>query len=673
MATYQEIKQQEEAKQIFEKVKADGFKLLQEGKIDELTYNTKVRNVGIELGLIGPNEYPGRLPGFVEPVLEVAGGIGGAILGIPGGPAGIIGGAGLGSAGGSLLTDKIGDIVSPNVPSPTTGQRLKDAAITGAIDSTLTAVAPGAGKLLSNTLRSGITGSKNIITKGADKFKKSVPNTEQRVGLAEKALGITEDAVNKAELLGKEGIELSLGQASSSPFLRGAYDLSSRMPLAGKPGQAQLQKVFKQVEEALDKRISPSAKVRPLSETERSDLIKEVGLENFNNWRKSYNAVYKKADSLNKQKGAFFDLTNLSKTADRVYPKSKFTDAPDDILQVLDELRLYKSNFKVGKKGIVTPVSNKITFDDVRALDTKLTNLSKKYDPAKSNLPNNYAHRSANALLDTMKRQLRDPSDEAGRLYTAGDKMFKNFMEKVENKTGREFQKALGRGALRPGIGRPPTARIEDLYAKTFGKNKSPEAVRELRALVGDKQVNELAANYLDDVFKKYIKSDKRDFAKLFDELGLSNPQSMQYEATEELLKTYKNTSIDDLNNLLGALREFPEVLPEVNQFIQRSGMLRAANSLGPGAVVGMTGASVGGGIGSFTGLGLMYGLNKFLSQAFNKNLIKGASAGNKEGQKKLLQKFLDYIEKLTPSGMPTSALAVQPFVPVVEDQLLNE
>jgi len=658
MATYQELQQQQQAKKVFEEVKADGFRLLQEGKIDELTYNTRVRDAGVELGLIGPNEYPGRLPKFVEPALEVAGGIGGAIAGIPAGLPGIAAGAGIGSAGGSLLSDFIGDIASPNIPSPTTAQRATDAAITGLIDTGLTAVAPGAGKLLSSTIRKGISGGKNIINTGANKLAGAVPSSNQRVGLTEKALGITEDAVKKAELLGKEGIELSLGQASSSPFVRGAYDLSSRMPLAGQPGQGQLKNVFEQVNKALDKRISPSAKLKPLTESERSNLIKEVGLENFNTWRKSYTAVYKKADSVNKKKGEFFDMTPLANTANRVTSPSKFTDAPKEIVDLLDELKAISGS--------------KIKFNDVEALDTRISDLSKKYDPAKATIPNNYAFRTANALLDTMKKQLRNPDDEAGRLYLAGDKMFKNYMQRVENKTGKEFQKALGRGSLRPGIGRPPTSRIEDLYSKTFGTNKSPEAVRELRILVGDRQMNDLAANYLDDVFGKYIKSDKRDFIKLYDELGLSNPQGMQYEATKELLKTYKNTNINDLSNFLGALKEFPEVLPEVNQFIQRSGMLRAASSLGPSAVVGMTGASTAGGVGAFAGLGMMYGLNKFLARPFNKDLIKNANSGNKEAQKEFLNKLLKFLPQSLPDGVPASAIAVQPLVPLVENELLN-
>lgn len=653
MATYQELQQKKQAQKIFEELKADGFKLLQEGKIDELSYNTEVRKAGVELGLIGPNEYPGRLPSFVEPALQVAGGVGGAIAGAPGGIPGIVAGAGVGSAGGSLLTDFIGDVVSPNMPSPTAKQRLTDAAITGTIDAGLTAAVPVVGKAISPLVRKAIEGGSKI----SDKLKTSIPSADKGVGIVERGLGITEDAVQKSKILGDEGIELSLGQASSNPLMQGAYNLTSRMPLVGNPGRQQLEGVFSQVNKALNRRISPSAKIKPLTESERSDLIKEVGLENFDTWRKSYSAIYKRADSINKSKGEFFDMTTLANTANRVTSPSKFTDAPKEIVDLLDELKLNK-----GKQ---------IKFADVKALDTRLTDLSKKYDPAKSEIPNNYAFRTSNALLDTMKKQLRNPTDEAGRLYVAGDKMFKDFMQKIENKTGKEFQKALGRGALRPGIGRPPTARIEDLYKRTFGENKSPEAVRELRTLIGDDNVNRLAGTYLDDLFKKYIKIDGGDFNKLFDELGLSNANSLKYEATEELLKTYKNTSVKDLSNFLGALRQFPEVLPDVNTFIMRSGALRAASNIGPSAVIGATGAGAG-----VPGIGMLYLVNKFLATPFNKNLVKEASKSNKSKAKELIDRFTAFLPRsmqTLPEGVTPGMLAVQPLTPVVEQGLLNQ
>ena len=44
MATYLELQKKQQAQKVFEELKADGAKLLAEGKIDELTYNTKVRD-----------------------------------------------------------------------------------------------------------------------------------------------------------------------------------------------------------------------------------------------------------------------------------------------------------------------------------------------------------------------------------------------------------------------------------------------------------------------------------------------------------------------------------------------------------------------------------------------------------------------------------------------------
>ena len=50
--TYKELEDIENKRQIFNEIKSDGYKLLQEGKIDSKDYYSKTRNIGIELGII---------------------------------------------------------------------------------------------------------------------------------------------------------------------------------------------------------------------------------------------------------------------------------------------------------------------------------------------------------------------------------------------------------------------------------------------------------------------------------------------------------------------------------------------------------------------------------------------------------------------------------------------
>ena len=78
---FKTIEDEREAQVAFETLKSDGYRLLQEGKIDAKTYYSKTRDAGIELGLIDERDYPGRLPRFAEGFLEVLGGTGGAIGG----------------------------------------------------------------------------------------------------------------------------------------------------------------------------------------------------------------------------------------------------------------------------------------------------------------------------------------------------------------------------------------------------------------------------------------------------------------------------------------------------------------------------------------------------------------------------------------------------------------
>lgn len=650
--TYEELKKLENREEIFQQIKSDGYKLLQQGEIDAPTYYAKTREAGIELGLIDERDYPGRLPGFAEPFLEILGGTAGAIGGfVVGGPVGAAAGAGLGSGSGSLAADFLGDLLAPDMPAPTTQQRLQDAATVAAVDTALTATVPIAGKALSSQVKNIIESSKDQAKKIADKL----PSGEKRLGMVERTLGLTDDASKKAEELSKEGIPLSFGQASDSPFVRGVFNLTSRMPLAGAPGQKELLKTFKAVDVALDKRIAPTAKLKPLTETERSKLIQEFGMESFDNWRRNYKSLYRRAEKLNKRKGDYFSLSNLALVAQRAYPKSEFAKVPPDVTELVVKLR--------------NDANKKISFDDVNSLSNRVSDLSKKYDPATGAEKNQQAYTVVTAIQNQLKNQIRNPNDEAGRLIAAGDRLFKEYMAVVEGPTGKQFQKALSRGALRPGVGRPPISRVEDLYKNTFGDAKSPQAVRELKELIGVERVNTLAANYLDDVLTKYIKSDKRNFEKLYNELGFDNLKGKKFEATKELLKDYKFTNADDLYKFMNVLKDFPEAIPDVNTFVQRSGILRAAQGVGPSAVIGTMGIQAGAGVAEgVAGVGFLRLLNSFLSKPFNKNALKNFEKSSEEQKKNFIRKFLDSIPQLP--DVPASAIAVQPAVPFVSEEI---
>ena len=119
--TYQQLKEAKNKQQVFNAIKSDGYKMLQDGKIDAKTYYAKTRNIGIELGLIDPQDYPGRLPSFAESFLEIVGGTAGAVGGfVTAGPVGMVAGAGAGAGAGSLAADFLGDLLAPDMPAPST-------------------------------------------------------------------------------------------------------------------------------------------------------------------------------------------------------------------------------------------------------------------------------------------------------------------------------------------------------------------------------------------------------------------------------------------------------------------------------------------------------------------------------------------------------------------------
>ena len=67
-------------------------------------------------------------------------------------------------------------------------------------------------------------------------------------------------------------------------------------------------------------------------------------------------------------------------------------------------------------------------------------------------------------------------------------------------------------------------------------------------------------------------------------------------------------------------------------------------------------------------GFGLLRLLNSFLAQPFNKNLLRESAKGVKSKQREFIERFINSIPKLP--DVPAGALAAQPAVPLVTEQL---
>jgi len=81
LASHADIKQMQEIKNLFDAHKITGARLLQEGRISTEEYYKNTRDAGIKLGIIGEDEYPNDLPGWLQPTLEISGAVVGGIGG----------------------------------------------------------------------------------------------------------------------------------------------------------------------------------------------------------------------------------------------------------------------------------------------------------------------------------------------------------------------------------------------------------------------------------------------------------------------------------------------------------------------------------------------------------------------------------------------------------------
>lgn len=244
MSPLERKKLQDRIQKEFTNYKGVGSTLLQTGRIDSKEYYERVRNKGIQLGLIGEDEYPTTLPSALEPVMRVTGATIGALAGIRGGLTGASAGAGVGGAAATALFQEFSEFMNPDLPMMPMGEKMKRVGTAGAVDAGGTLAFGIAGNAIGGLINRG----KQLSSRGATNLSKrtdeelnkignSIP--ERKVGILTKFLTSQTDEniayMNKLSAeVERQGLTPALGMVAK-PAIRAYFQAAGRMPVAGTP------------------------------------------------------------------------------------------------------------------------------------------------------------------------------------------------------------------------------------------------------------------------------------------------------------------------------------------------------------------------------------------------------------------------------------------------------
>lgn len=239
----------------FNAYKRAGSTLLQADRIDAKTYYRNVRNKGVQLGLIGEDEYPTDLPSWAEPTMRITGATLGAIAGSAGGIAGTSAGAGVGGAAATAAYRELAELLNPDLPLAPISQKFKNAGIAGATDFVGTAVFMGAGNALGNVLGRGQQLSKKqmeklgkLSDKELAKIGKDIPRRTTLIERLVQQKGEEGKLYVKeiTEAFEKEGLTPYLGLVTGE-HIRSYFQAAGVLPIIGSPTRGAFQRQIKEV------------------------------------------------------------------------------------------------------------------------------------------------------------------------------------------------------------------------------------------------------------------------------------------------------------------------------------------------------------------------------------------------------------------------------------------
>ena len=400
------------AETYFQDTKNRGKLLVNAGKLSKEDYYKKIREVGIKTRVIGPNEFPGGAPDWLEPTLEIGLGMIGYTIGAvqgakklapqAGGAAGYGVGAGIGQATFDAInkfTADEGQVVKPN------NAILNDALAQAGIDASLSygidkVIVPGIGKAYQLAKGYSIKSKQAAVNKlksitgrmTDDEAQKFYKEFGEQGSVGQTVIG--KDFYKSKEqsqkiidsnriMLESEGMtptryQVLAGSGTIGQIGRGAYDAASVIPGASYYGK-------KSFESTLDDTIS--SLTNPLYKGSAKNINDRAAYVSGNAFVKDIKGDYIRNPALLKKvedayenlpKHAYANLTKISDNNITEYRKFY-----DDFNNGIKESKFkFNTTAKVGQ-------SNTSIVDEIQSLNTGLKRALAEKDSVKisSELP----------------------------------------------------------------------------------------------------------------------------------------------------------------------------------------------------------------------------------------------------------------------------------------------
>jgi hypothetical protein len=409
-------------------------------------------------------------------------------------------------------------------------------------------------------------------------------------GQTTKALGI--DTVMAEKLLQvSERIGAKIGPvdvARAAP-VKGVKTVLGVFPWVGSPFRKANQKTQKAVVDALDQYLNiagPNASLSSIG----VDMTKAA--ENtFSEFKGVSNALYKKFDDMAELTGAVVPTSAIKQAAldasGRIrLPQGVPEGDPTAVKGFLEGLRELPDQIPVQElRGIQMRLSE--LFEDAGNIEMRRLMMVKKgSEEALSSIST--AQTRYEGINGDPTQALRGMLDKANSFYAAGMRTFEN---PTASKFGRVDKNIFRTGSFK-------AANLNPDEIAELGMNfRSPDAVRDLKALVGEENVRKGFRAHLqrsiDSAIEQTGEQTFFNFSKLRNAFGAGPNKTISREAVDEVLKGTSISSTDFLRVL--DLAEQVGKVPLASTFIARRATFGGAKS-GAKALLGisLTGGAMG-------------------------------------------------------------------------------